>query len=146
MQPQNPIENLLDQIAELLKFAEKNAGKPLNRKNTPEIEQQLHQLEDLVAQFDQLTQEQIKLSGITDEEIKKTFSDPTTVSQQNKQIMNRSLDLARDATFLKIALKSAIDQIKKGLATPDKETKKKDVRKRQKKFKQMGGDSKWMPL
>lgn len=147
MQPLDPMEHLLEQLSNLMKFAQKNASKPLKKNNTANLQRQLELLEDLIAKFNETTNKELLAAGVTDEELKKKLDNPEQIPPKVRRFLERSVRLQIDATLMRDALKVAITRAALGLTEPTTEAeKKKRIQKRKKKFKRMGGDTNWKPL
>jgi len=145
----NPIESLMDQIAGMYSFIEKNKLKEVNM--TPELQQQLDGLGQAVKSFVQLNEDMLKDAGANFAELEKLVETlPATLTPK----------LGKTLKFSK-TLKSQIDQMRREMtiaaleqdkysfldrSKESKEVRKEDIQKRKKKFKNMGGDKKWLKM
>lgn len=151
MSTNNPMEPLLEQIADLLKLAQENAGKKINDSVDPEILKRLDSLKGFVDDFQNTTLESLKEQGIDPAvTLKKFMEGQGKLTQQNQKILKKTVQLGFDALLMKSALQSAseIGRLGKDFTKElsEKKTSKKGIKERKKKFKRIGGDSKWVPL
>lgn len=145
--PEESFDPILDQLGELLKMIEKNAGKPLSGPVDPAIEKQLEFLQDAVQDFQERTDKLIAEEGKnTDEIYEKLDRTPQVYSETEKRILRRFRDLGVNACILRIGLLRAQKQSQlSGKREVGKNTKK-SIQKRRNKFKGVDGDSNWRRL
>lgn len=147
----DPIPPLLEQIGLLLKFVQGNANTSLDSPLDPTIKKRLEIVEDLVEQFREVTLRSLEEQGISAQEVvNKIVDHPDQLKVRDKELLRKSTMLSLDTLVLRRALMSArtigikSQEFSKELS--EKKTTKKSIKQRQKKFKNMGGNSKWMPL
>lgn len=143
--PQDPIKPFLDKIAELLKFAELNASKPLGE-FSPEIRRRVDKLRNDIDKYEEMTSSYLAEQGVdTSEIIHKFRQNPKQFPPHIQRMIKYCLDLGLNAVILRAALAQAQQpQPPKKLDTS--KTSKKAIKKRAKKFKGLDGDSKWKRL
>jgi hypothetical protein len=143
---QNPLENMLDKIKELIQLAQQNASKELDAEHLPsDIEKQLLMVEKEVEKFKKISDQIVELSGTPEEEIKKILSGdsiPPDLPPDAKRLLNRTEQLAFEAKSLGGIAQDGM------LSDPRSKQKKKSVsgKERRKKFKRFGSDDNWKPL
>lgn len=141
MNEKDPIEQIVQQLAELLNFVEKHKLDP--KEKMPEgIEEALQDLEQQVAMFKEVTEETMKEMGIDQAEVKRRL----LITQTGKE--NRSLKqlthLRNEVKELRYAIayltgKGATEGGKK-----DKASKREARRRSKKRYKRI--DDKWKPV
>lgn len=142
---------LLEQIAALLKLAQDHAGTEITKEPDPIIQTRLETLREMVENFKQITLSGLADAGVNPSEAsKKMLENPHQLKNQDQKIIKRTLQLGFDALIMKSALQSAsaMGKLSKDFRKElsNKKASKKTVKNRKKKFKRMGGDSKWVPL
>lgn len=147
----DPIPPLLEQIGSLLKFVQQNAENSLDSPIDPTIKERLEIVEDLVAKFREVTLEGLQAQGINPADvINRVVKHPDQLNKNDKELLRKASMLSLDAVVMRRALASAQSigskskEFSKELS--EKKVTKKHIKQRQKKFKNMGGNSKWMPL
>lgn len=145
MEDKNPIDDLLDQLNDLLKFVEKNTSKPINESKIPEdIEKKLQRLEKDVDAFKKLGDEVVSLSGVSPVEIRKRLDGADT------ELPPEGVKLIERANMLKDQaqkLEELCQHQQPAIAEPKKLPEDPNYGKhRKKKFKRFGSDEKWKPL
>lgn len=140
MEP-DPFDPLLDQISELLEIATENKGEAIKGKVDQDVLNQLDFLEMKVEFFKSVTDQALKMSGISEQDLEKNIDQSTTNPNSKNQRM-----IARAGQ-----LKSQLESLEKQYETRARVAKmqKKQVKatgkKRKKKFKKLGGQG-WIPL
>ncbi|ADI38931.1 hypothetical protein [Waddlia chondrophila] len=136
-----PFDSILDQIAELLEVADENKKEAIKGKVDKDLMNQLDFLEMKVQFFRNVTDQALKMSGITDEELGshiENFSDnPTTKSQK---MIARADQLKKRLQVLEKQY-----ELRFRAAKMQKKQEKSTGKKRKKKFKKLGGQG-WLPL
>ncbi|CCB92050.1 putative uncharacterized protein [Waddlia chondrophila 2032/99] len=136
-----PFDSILDQIAELLEVADENKKEAIKGKVDKDLMNQLDFLEMKVQFFRNVTDQALKMSGITDEELGshiENFSDnPTTKSQK---MIARADQLKKKLQVLEKQY-----ELRFRAAKMQKKQEKSTGKKRKKKFKKLGGQG-WLPL
>jgi len=136
-----PFDILLDQIAELLEVADENKREAIKGKVNEDLLNQLDFLEMKVQFFRNVTDQALKMSGITNEELAKNIDE----SKDNPNTKSQRM-IAR-ASQLKDKLESLEKQyeLRARVAKMQKKQSKSSGKKRKKKFKRLGGQG-WLPL
>lgn len=147
----DPIPPLLEQIGMLLKFVQGNASTSLDSPLDPTIKQRLELVEDLIEQFREVTLRSLEEQGLNTKDIANKIVDhPDQLKASDKELLRKSTMLSLDTLVLRRALMSArtigVKSQHFSKEFSEKKTSKKSIKQRQKKFKNMGGNSKWMPL
>lgn len=140
MEP-DPFDPLLDQISELLEIASENKGEAIKGKVDKDLLGQLDFLEMKVQFFKNVTDQALKMSGISEEDLEKNIDQSATNPNSKTQRM-----IAR-AGQLKSQLESLEKQyeMRARVAKMQKKQVKATGKKRKKKFKKLGGQG-WIPL
>lgn len=150
MPTSDSMEPLLEQIANLLKLAQDNAGKKVSENLDPNIIKRLEALREIVDSFQNVTIEGLIQQGIDPAEaVKNYMKNPGKYNPQEKKVMRKAVQLGLDTLMMKGALECAqnMGRYSKDITKlAGKKTSKKSVKARQKKFKRVGGDSNWVPL
>ncbi|KAF3363366.1 hypothetical protein PHSC3_000054 [Chlamydiales bacterium STE3] len=150
MQEDDPVAPLLEQIASLLKFVQESAKKPINGPLDPSLKKRLEVVEDLVEKFREVTVDTLNSEGIDVATVAKKIAEtPDQIAPIDRRLLQKSTELSLDTILLRKALQSAktIGNSSQSIHEQTEEkASKKTVKARQKKFKKMGGNSKWMPL
>lgn len=136
-----PFDILLDQIAELLEVADENKQEAIKGKVSEDLLNQLDFLEMKVQFFRNVTDQALKMSGITDEELNKNIDE----SKDNPNTQSQRM-IAR-ASQLKDKLETLEKQyeLRARVAKMQKKQSNSSGKKRKKKFKRLGGQG-WLPL
>lgn len=149
MPQQDPLEPLLDQIANLMKLAEDNASKPFNKEQTAALEKRLEYVEDMVARFKEASSKLAEDQGTDlNQALNKFRANPNLYKANERKIIQRCLELGLNAAILKAALKRA-GKSTKGIRLISGESSvnsRSTIQKRKKKFKGFGRDPKWKKL
>lgn len=145
--PEDSFDPILDQLGELLKTIEKNAGKPLTGPVDPQIEKQMEILEKAVQDFQDAADSEMLKEGLkTDEVYERLERTPEIYSENEKRIIRRCRDLGVNGFVLRIGLMRAVKQTQySGKREVGKNTQK-SIQKRRNKFKGVDGGSKWKRL
>ena len=144
MAEKNPFEELMEQLADLLVTLNENQGKILDDKEMPtDIDKQLEELENDINLFVKITDEALKKSGVTEDELIRKIGDPSELrNRRDKRLVERAAILKAELQQMERNLSGYVRGIKMG-----KKKFGKKGRKRKSKFKRLGGDDKgWMPL
>lgn len=138
----DPLEDFLAQINELLDLV--NESKTSPEPPAKEIEEKLKVLEGVAQLFSQTNEEALKKMGITEEQIQSAVQDLDMIPEQDKRMLERVDKVKKDVESVqhKLAISETIGKQKK-----------KNIKQagqggtaRKKKFRRMGGDTKWKPL
>lgn len=145
----DPVGPLLEQLASLLKFAQDNAGKEL--KVDEDIVKRLEMIQGMVDQFAESTLNILEQENIKPEDVARTIAEKSDqLKKEDQKLLKKSMQLGFDALLMKNALMTAkaMGEYSKAFTQElsEKKVSKKKIKERRKKFKRMGGDSKWVPL
>lgn len=136
-----PFDAILDQIAELLEVAGENKKEAIKGKVNQDLINQLDFLEMKVQFFKNVTDQALKMSGISDEELEKNIEElkdnPNTKNQKMVARAGQLKDKLRE-------LEKEYEQRARAAKMQKKQTKS-TGKKRKKKFKKLGGQG-WLPL
>ena len=143
MQP-DPLGPLIEQLSNLLKFAQQNASRPIDASAAKDLEEKLRNLESKVVQFKKINQAILQKQGINEATLVNNIARKADqMPIEDRKFLTRSVQLEIDAMLMKLALQKATDKQKKSSPKSSESTKKK----RQQKFKHLGGGTKkWLPL
>ena len=140
MTENNPLEHMLNQLADIFKMVEEGKTKPLGEKVTPEIKAHLEELKKIVDQFDELNTQVFSSGGVSESDFKKIIDNPpASMPAKQKKIIEFSKKLKKDVELAKKQLRQAPSE-EKLMYNKDKQTSE-DIAKRKKKFKRMGGNN-----
>lgn len=157
MVARNPIDDLYDQISQFLHFVETHPlSKMEDDKIPPEIEKRLDKLQRKLESFNKLGEDVIRLSGVSDEEIKMRLAGISDeVPEDGKQLIQRGHEIKEEAERINDKLEktlqglslsersySASPEMPKEKILDDKEY----TKKRRSKFKRFGSNTNWKPL
>ena len=158
MNKENPFDHLFDQINNLLSFIrERGHIQPKEVKIPDNVEKQLESLRLKVMNFAKLSEEIVRLSGISEEELKKRLQGISDeVPPSTKKMIERSNSIKSEmeqmndkleATLKHVPLKdrwlaAQVDGAPESKLLNDNDYQKK----RRGKFKRFGGDQNWKPL
>lgn len=137
----DPFDPLLDQISELLSIATEHQGESIKGKIDQDLLNQLDFLEMKVQFFKNVTDQALKMSGISEEDLEKSIDQSTANPNSKTQRM-----IARAGR-----LKSQLEVLEKQyemrakVAKMQKKQTKASGKKRKNKFKKLGGQG-WIPL
>lgn len=143
----NDFQSYFDQLANLLRFAEDNAAKPLDGPIDPELTQRLARLKLLVEKFKDVTAEALDTQGLDPALVFKRFKEnPNLYTPRQQRLIKQAAQMGMNAALMNKALQK-VSEKGGGLRKRDvgKNTKK-SIQKRRGKFKGMGGDKKWKRL
>jgi uncharacterized membrane-anchored protein YhcB (DUF1043 family) len=145
MPEENPLEKLLNQIADLFKMIEDAKGKPISERVTPEIRERLDKLKELVDKYAQVNAEFFHKAGVKEEDLQKTLlSGSSNLSPKQQKVIDFSKRLKKEVEQARRQLIVAKPEDKL-IYNQDKQNAS-DIAKRKKKFKRMGGGGNWVPL
>lgn len=146
--PMDPMDPLIDQVNEILKFAERNLSKPIEGTVSPEIKKQLDKLK---ADVDKFSDDCDRLLGVQSENIIKTYTKmgdhPEELTSREKKLIRLYGDLGTNALVLRIGLNRAKKEVE-GTRRYDMGTNtKKSIQRRKNKFKGLEGSGEsWKKL
>jgi hypothetical protein len=140
MKEQNPLNDLLGQIGDLLHQIQTN--KVIDQ-IPKEALLELNRLEQAVDMFIELNQKTFQEANIDIEALKKYAKDHPSILTRDKQILDRAKDIEKEAQNLRLSLSPALSRGRKSII---KDPEKQKMKERRKKFKPLGGDRGWIPL
>ncbi|HEY4832210.1 MAG TPA: hypothetical protein VIH61_06600 [Waddliaceae bacterium] len=146
MQEPNPFENVLEQIADLLKFAQANKAQFLAQKEKqapldPKIEEQLKNVEQTIEIFRKITDKALKTSGLDEAVVQSNTQEvPEDFGVRDKRILKKAKKLRGELEIVEKEFSTL-----HAIAKLQKKKEKMEGRKRIKKFKRLGGQG-WTPL
>lgn len=153
----HPIEDLLEKLGTLLNFMESKKEVPINEviAADPGLQEKMKEIEQMVIQFQKLSDQIVALSGISLEELlKRRAGKSNEVPPEGRRLIEKSNKVRLQAENLASShdveaptssglppssQKSEFEKIKESKDT-------KFGKKRRGKFKHMGGDKDWKPL
>jgi hypothetical protein len=137
----NPFDPILDQISELLAIAEENKSQPIKGEIDQDVLAELDFLEIQVDFFRRVTDQAIKMSGLSEEDMKNSIDtsmeNPTSKPQK---MIERAGKLRSQLQTLEKHY-----EMRAKVAKMQKKSVKSTGKKRKKKFKKLGGQG-WLPL
>lgn len=149
MSSSDPLNILLNQIADLLKLAQDNASTPFNLSD-PTLMKRLELIREMVDKFQQTTMATLEAKGLDPTQIVRMCAQNINhLKVEDQRLMKKSLLLGFDTLLMKSALESAQRMGKYSqeyIKELSKKTPRKKIKERQKKFKRISGDSKWVKL
>lgn len=139
--PKPTLEDLFSVINETLEIIQNHKG-PIHL--TPELLADIDKLGALVADFKENNQLLFEILDIDIESAKKEILESPNIRSSDKQLIQRSKDIEREARVLKLALSKA----KSKERGKDRQSQggTKEQKERRKLFKPLGGDKNWLPL
>lgn len=149
MKERDPLDDILNQIGGILDFAREKSSQPFSKELSPDIEQRLDQIEDMITSLNKIADEEMQKKGLSRKDaLKKLFSEKETLPKRDQRLIEKSHQLNRDALGMKFALEAAQIKAKKDASKPfeAEKAKKVQVAKRKSKFKRMRGDQDWKKL
>lgn len=140
MRDKNPIEPLLNQVGDLLHKIQ-TYDKPLDT-IPPEILKELEVLEKSFRRFQDLNQQALDQAQIDIGALKqKTISPNSQIATQDKQVIEKSIIMERDAEQMRRYLIQVLKNRQSQEPAKDK-----SIKERRKKYKPLGGDKGWIRL
>lgn len=156
MQEENPLEKLLDQLGDMLKFIKDNENTPASSPLPEDVEQKLAALESNIALFSEVQKKLMTQAGVNEEALWKAIRRDEEAKFADLCFFEHAKELENNARQLNLQLTIAMSQGAKPSQTqpkPNDETKniqkndkKKAERSRKQKFRKIGGDKGWIPL
>ncbi len=144
MAKDDPLDNVIRDVQNLLQKVQENAGKPIDPKNiTPEVEQRLTNLENAMNAYveklkSEATEHNLDQKALNEGVLKM----PSGLTKRQQEIWVRAARTRWDAEGLRYALKRAQASVAQPHVMEKSSTgKKRAIIKRRSKFKRMGGDS-----
>lgn len=155
--PTNPFDDLYDQISHLLNFVQNHTLISMEENKIPsDIEQRLEKLRKKIESFNKISEDIVKLSGVSDEELKlRLAGESKEVPEDGQQLIQRGKEISKEAEKIDEELEKTLRYVplsEKSLsAAPDTpKTRilddKEYTKKRRSKFKRFGSDKNWKPL
>lgn len=145
--PDDPLQPFIDQISEILKFAEKNAGKPFSEKPLdPKIEKAVENLEGVVKGLKEYNEQSLQRVGMNDKKILEKLANPENYTKKEKRLMQNFTDLGLTAIGLRTALEDAKKQLGKSKLRDISANTKKSIQKRRRRLRGAGDKDKWKRL
>lgn len=142
----NPFEEVLEQIADLLKFAQDNkaqflAPKEKQKALDPQIEERLENVEQTIEIFRKITDKALKNSGLDEDTVKNNIQRvPEEFGVKDKRMLERAKKLRGELEIMEREFSTWHT-----IAKLQKKRGKTEGKKRIKKFKRLGGQG-WTPL
>lgn len=157
---ENPIEDVLKQLEDVLNFLETRKDVPINETVAlqAEIADRLEKIETMSKEFHKLSDEIISLTGISREELlKRKEGKSDQVPPEGRHLIQKSNQVRLQADSLRPLYQTEKEDVSTNNGLPPssqksefekiKESKNSNFgKKRRGKFKQMGGDKDWKPL
>lgn len=147
MKKKDPLSEMINQIANLVEMVGKKGVGPAKGELPDGIDGMLDDLENQLAQFQEITLETQKELGLNLYETKKRVQKPTPdMTKEQKQALEKLGKVKHDVTLMRIALAQVLGpDAKKEEPKSESAKKKKRAAKQKKKFKRLG-DDKWKPV
>lgn len=157
MVEKNPFDDLYDKIGYLLTYVKTHSLVEIEEGKIPrDIEQRLDKLQRKLENFNKISEEIIRLSGVSDEELKKRLNGTSEeIPEDGQELIQRGQELKTEAEVVSDKLEKAMQALSltdsyTALPEMPKEEKilddKEYIKKRRSKFRRFGGDNNWKPL
>lgn len=141
------LERLLHQIAEMFKVIEEGKTKDFEKNITPEITARLENLKDIFQQFSEANRQVFEEAGSSIQALQRIVQQPPdTLEMRWRKLFEFSKNLRNDLERARMQNNLSSDAVRKDQPFDSAKQKKDEIRKRQKKFKQMGGGQDYMRL
>lgn len=154
--PTNPFDFLFDEISKILKMIQNGELNRELEKLPPDFDKRLEELQKKVIKFGRISEDIVKLSGVSEEEIKLRIEGTSKeIPEEGKRLIQRSKEIKSEAEKINEKLEKELNKLSFSerkldaqTDTPqDKVIKDEDyAKKRRSKFKRFGSDNKWKPL
>lgn len=148
----NPFDFLLDEINKFLKMSQSKHLISDDEVRLPEdIEKRFDEIRKKVNQFVKVSDDIVRLSGVSEEEIKKRLEGVSQeLSPDGKKLIQHSKEIHNEAQKISEQLEGGLKNVslseKKISAAPEAPPEKTREGKRRSKFKRFGSDKNWKPL
>lgn len=157
MAAKNPFDELYDKISYLLDYVRTHSLVEVEENKIPkDIEQRLDRVQRKLENFNRISEDIIRLSGVSDEELKKRLEGVSDeVPEDGQELIQRGRELKAEAEVINDKLERAMQCLSlnnnyTALPETPKEERvlddKEYIKKRKGKFRRFGGDSNWKPL
>jgi len=152
----NPFDFLFDEISKILKMIQNGELNTELEKLPPNFDKRLDELQKKVIKFGRISEDIVKLSGVSDEEMKLRIEGTSKeIPEEGKRLIQRSKEIKSEAERLNEKLEKELHKLsssdRKFAAQADSPedkviTNENYAKKRRSKFKRFGSDNKWKPL
>jgi len=146
MNENNPIEDLLHQINDLLQIVADKSDKPLSEEIPRDIDSKLTRLEKQMEVFRKATKAEMAQLGISDEEMENLIQRNVRLSSVQTEILNRTEKLKAEVEEKKKFLESLPQPEAQAPLDDFSMSEKKASSSRKSLFKRIGGNKNWRPL
>lgn len=145
MTAQDPFENFLSQLNELMQLADlkRKQGKP-SEKLPEDINQRLMELEASTELLREITEKTLKNANIPEEKVQEALTSTNQLPAKERHLLERSKKMQTEVDAIKKELSKEVVIAKHHEKLVGK--KGKTVQTRKKKFRPMGGHKDWKPL
>lgn len=146
----NPFDFLFDELSKLLAMVQNKQLISDDEAIPPDVEKRLEELRKKIDKFVKLSDDIVRLSGVSSEEIKMRISGVSEeVPPDGKRLIQRSKEVHHEAQKVSEKLEGELRYVplneKKISAAPEAPEKTREG-KRRSKFKRFGSDKNWKPL
>lgn len=145
-----PFEELLNKVAELLQMTYDNANKPIAKDREAEINAQLDVLEKQVGELTKVNNKFVEEANLSDYALQSMLNDEKSefISPESRHLLQRAEELKTEVQAATNNLVQAAENLKKSgkRLTEDEEKKEKKSKSRKGKFRSMGGVKNWKAL
>lgn len=142
----NPLEPIIDQIADILKKTEEELKNPSSKQISESVFKEVERLEKLVQAYVRVHQVLLKESGLDEKKIKQIIAHvPENTPKKDRLVLERLTKLQRDVVEAKTLFERETKR-RGGAALTDQERKQKEGAKRKKKFRGIGERDSWKKL
>jgi hypothetical protein len=146
MPPPNPLEPILDQLAEILSMTEKELKNPSTKQLSPELLKRVDKLESLIMSYVRVHQILLKTSGIDKQKLQQIIEHvPERTLSKDRNVLERLAKIKESVVQFKELFDKEANKVNLGVET-DKERKKRATTKRKSKFRGVGDQDKWKKL
>lgn len=145
--PEDPFNNILGQLGELLKLIEKNANKPVTTSIDPSVEKELVRIDEMINRLDEIVEDEMRNEGKTAASVyQRLEQQPQVYTETEKKLLKRCRDLGVNAVILRVGLIRAVRNSGHSKMRQMGKNTKKSIQKRRNKFKGMDGGQTWKKL
>lgn len=155
-QNSNPFDHLFDQINGLLAYVKEHAHNETGKEIPPDVEKRLQKLQADVTTFAKLSDDIVRLSGISSEELKLRLSGVSPdVPPAIQKTLEKGFEIKQEVMNMNDKLEKILQHVpysERMLSATTEEPKEKILddeayaKKRKGKFKRFGSNKNWKPL
>ncbi len=148
MDPKELLARFTSEAGELIDLLE-NSDTPIAHKLSPELLEEIEQLEKQLKEVHDQTRDLFQKANIDIQQLKKEALESSNLSPRDQRLFERAQQVKEHAAHTQKALKKAIESegpAPKPRKAKTKHKESKDKKERRKLFKPLGEDKNWIPL